>query len=112
MTYSVEEKVTMIKWYYGGNSYQTVSDMFSVEYPNRPIPSPSTVRKVLSKFEEKGTVLNNCHCKENELEEVRAGHRDNDTDLNVLLHVEENKGISTRMLGESVGVDQSTAWRI
>ena len=70
------------------------------------------MQKVITKFEIKGTVLNNCRCGLNNLEvEKRARRREPDTDLDVLLHVEECKGIHTRTLGKSVGLDQSTVLR-
>lgn len=110
MSYTNQEKINMIKWYYQGNSYQRVSDMFAAHFPNRPIPGKSTVQRTVTKFETKGTVINNCSCetRENQREDVR-----NYGDLDVLLHVEENKGnISTRQLEDISGKDHTTAFRI
>lgn len=117
MTYFIEEKVVMIKWFYGGNSHQMVADMFSVQFPNRPIPSASTIGKIIKKFEIKGTVLNNCQCKEDHDENlneaaVREGANANDRDLNVLLRVEENKNVSTRTVGNAVEMHHSSVLRI
>ena len=110
MSYNTQEKVAMIKWYYQGNSYQRVSDMFAVHFSNRPIPGKSTVERTIKKFETKGTVINNCRCeaREDQREDVRR-----DRDLDILLHVEENEGkISTRQLKNITGEDHSTAFRI
>lgn len=111
MSYTTEEKILMIKWYYQGNSYQKVSDMFAALYPNRPIPGKSTVDRTIKKFETKGTVINNCRCEAREYQ--REENVRNDRDLEVLLHVEENEGkVSTRKLKDIIGKDQSTALRI
>ena len=124
MNYTSEEKILMIKWYYQGNSYQNVSDMFAALYPNRPIPAKSTVERTIKKFETKGTVINNCRCEEKQ-EQRRDARNDrdlqrqeqrrdarNDRDLQVLLCVEENDGkISTRKLEDDIGLDHTTALR-
>ena len=111
MSYTTEEKILMIKWYYQGNSYQKVSDMFAALYPNRPIPGKSTVDRTIKKFETKGTVINNCRCEAREYQ--REENVRDDRDLEVLLHVEENEGkVSTRKLKDIIGKDQSTALRI
>ena len=110
MNYTTEEKVLMIKWYYQGNSYQKVSDMFAALYPNRPIPGKSTIARNIQRFETKGTLINNCRCEARQ--EQREDAR-NDTDLEVLLCVEENDGkISTRKLEDEIGIDHTTAFRI
>src|SRR6202042_870973 len=62
MIYTIEEKILMIKWFYQGNSYQNVLNMFAALYPYRPIPGKSTIERTIKKFETKGTVINNCRC--------------------------------------------------
>jgi hypothetical protein len=111
MFYSIEEKITMIKWYYMENSYRRVSDMFSTFFPERPIPSKTTVQNIVLKFETKGTVINKCNCLERNNNVLDGRAQENNADLDVLLHVEENKGISTRLLGKVVGKDHSTVLR-
>lgn len=108
MSYSIDEKVTMIKWYYTGNSLRAVSEMFSVHFPAKPIPSISLIKHIISKFESKGTVINNCKCSTQDVN--RAEERDNG-DLDILLRVEENKMLSTRILGQAVGKHQTTVLR-
>jgi hypothetical protein len=49
----------MIKWYYTGNSLRAVSEMFSVHFPEKPIPSILLIKHIISQFESKGTVINN-----------------------------------------------------
>ena len=59
------------------------------------------------KFEVTGTVINDCTCGiENN---VGANRNQENEHLDVLLQVEEKKGaVSTRVLGETVGKDNST----
>ena len=109
--YTKEEKITMIKMYYSGNSYQRVCDIFGGYFPDRPVPVRSTIKRIVDKFEVTGTVINDCTCGiENN---VGANRNQENEDLDVLLQVEEKKGaVSTRVLGETVGKDNSTVWRI
>lgn len=109
MSYTIQEKVTMIKWFYAGNSLGSVSDMFSVNFPDKPIPTRSAIQKVIAKFEEKGTVVNNCRCTAENHE--RAEGNNDDRDLNILLHVAENNNISIRSLGKTVEKHHSTVLR-
>lgn len=57
-TYTTEEKVAMLQWHHMGNSLQQVCDLFSVKYPNRPIPNKTTILRLKNKFNETGTVYN------------------------------------------------------
>src|SRR6202042_1696954 len=110
MIYTIEEKILMIKWFYQGNSYQNVSNMFAALYPYRPIPGKSTIERTIKKFETKCTVINNCRCGARQEQRVDAR---NDRDLQVLLCVEENDGkISTRKLEDEIGLDHTTAVRV
>lgn len=54
--YSNEERVFIIKTFYGGTSLRTVRDLFSVKFVNRPIPSVSTIHKFVKKFEATASV--------------------------------------------------------
>jgi len=108
MLYTIAEKVTMIKWYYSGNSFRATADMFAVNYPDRPVPSKSTVRSVIQRFEKEGTAIHNCKCSR---PIAVAEEQENNTDLEILLHVEENSGLSTRCLGEVVDKHHTTVWR-
>jgi len=92
-----------------GSSFRTIADMFAVNYPDRPIPSHSTVRSIVQRFEKQGTVINNCKCsRQNAGDQAEQA---NNTDLEILLHIEENSGLSTRCLGETVSKHHSTVWR-
>lgn len=108
MSYSINEKITMIKWYYTGNSLRAVSEMFSAYFPAKPIPSFSSINHIISTFESKGTLINKCKCS---TEDVNGAEERDNRDLDILLHVEENKTISTRILGKAVEKHQTTVLR-
>lgn len=54
--YTNEERVFIIKSFYGGNSYRRVRDLFSIKFINRHIPSVSTISKLVQKFERTANV--------------------------------------------------------
>lgn len=106
--YSLNEKVFIMKLYYSGNSTRAVSGMFAVEYPNRPIPSHTTVQRIVQKFEATGTVNDKCKC--NAQENVR-NHENTNAD-NVLQSVIENPNVSLRQVAENIGVHHTTVQKI
>ena len=108
--FTTEEKVIMIKWYYGGNSLEAVRDLFSVHFPDRPIPCKATIKNIIGRFEATGSVVKNCKCMRENNDRVHPQRNEND--LDVLLQIEEEKQVSTRVLGETVGKHHTTAWRI
>ena len=55
--YTKEEKIQIVKWFYGGNSAKIVSDLFSVHFPESQIPSVEGIRKMIKQFEQTGSVL-------------------------------------------------------
>ena len=99
MSYSITEKVSIIKWYYTGNSLRAVSEMFSVYFPDKPILLVSLIKYTIDKFESKGTIINNCKCSTQNVNRAEEG---DNKDLNILLQVKENKMVSTRILGPVV----------
>ncbi|KAF2879929.1 hypothetical protein ILUMI_26258 [Ignelater luminosus] len=111
MNYTTTEKIAIIKWYYAGNSMEKVSEMFSVEFPDRSIPNKSTVQRVVKNFEASGTVLNNYKC-ENDADEKRGQRRVNNAELDILLSVQENLEVSTRQLGKMIGIHSTTVFRV
>lgn len=54
--YSNEERVFIIKTFYSGNCLRIVRDLFAVKFPNRPIPSATTIRAYVQKFESTASV--------------------------------------------------------
>lgn len=55
---NLEEKVQIIKWIYGGNSQnRVVRELFPAKFPDRQVPRQCTVSKLVSRFEQTGSVL-------------------------------------------------------
>jgi hypothetical protein len=55
--YSKEEKISIVHWYNCNYSLRQIRDLFSVTYPNRPIPSIGTIHSVMKTFYTEGCVL-------------------------------------------------------
>lgn len=107
--YSTEEKIEIIKWYYSGNSARRVSDMFAVQYPDRPIPQPTTIQRIIIRFEKTGTLINYCKCSNGQVD-VRNDRNDNV--LSVLAAVTENPHVSIRQIANQYDMHHSTAQKI
>ncbi|GLV34039.1 hypothetical protein CBL_05059 [Carabus blaptoides fortunei] len=45
MDFTVQEKISLIKFFFGGNSYRKTCDLFAGMYPERPIPSKTENHK-------------------------------------------------------------------
>jgi hypothetical protein len=45
------EKVSFIKWYYGGSSLRKFEATFASGFADRPIPAIETIRRIVEKFE-------------------------------------------------------------
>lgn len=105
-SFSKEEKVNFIKWYYSGLSFRDIRATFPAFYPERPIPSLNTLHRIVSYFETNGTVNQMCKCQNERagasLEKVEA----------ILLSVEENKNVSLREMGKNLGMHFTTAQKI
>lgn len=56
--YNTEEKITIVNWYKGNNTVRSIRDLFSVNYPNRPIPSIGTIYNIIAKFNTEGCIVN------------------------------------------------------
>lgn len=92
--YSIQEKVQIVKWYYLGNSARAVSILFAENYQNRPVPSHTTIQRLINRFEATGTLLNNCKCVGNV--NPNARNEENENAFSVLAAVTENPSVSLR----------------
>lgn len=104
----MNEKIEMVKWFYGGNSSRQVSDMFSVKYPERTIPNHTTINRIVEKFETAGTLIEHCKCNN----EIARPAQEDETVFNVLASVTENPRLSLRQIAENLGVHHTTVLRI
>ncbi|KAI4454246.1 heterogeneous nuclear ribonucleoprotein [Holotrichia oblita] len=54
--YTTEEQIEFYTWYLEGSSLRQVAALFSVQYPNRPIPSHSTIANAINKLKTCGCI--------------------------------------------------------
>lgn len=104
--YSCEEKVMFIEWYFAGNSYNSIRDLFAGLYPDRQIPGPSTIRRIVERFKATGNVNKPCKCKK--ALPIRQG----DSEFLVLTQIVEDKCVTLREIGNAVGISHATAHNI
>lgn len=105
--YTKEEKVNLILWYNLGMSLREVSAMFSATYPNRPIPSPTTISRCLLKFKNEGCVQSN-HSNRTQPPRVMSEEKK----LEVILHAEDDKRMSTKSIALAVGCSKTSVHRV
>ncbi|KAK9738734.1 Helix-turn-helix domain (DUF4817) [Popillia japonica] len=55
--YTTAENVQIISWYFVGNSCRTTADLLALEYVNHPIPSHSTIARIVIAFRKYGYVV-------------------------------------------------------
>jgi predicted DNA-binding protein (UPF0251 family) len=110
--YTTKEKVQIVQWYFSGNSYQNVVDLFAVEYVNRPIPCIQTIAHIVSAFKEFGCVVGNCRkCQRtNEQPEITPDREERD--MRVCAYMEMSEPCSSRQVADEIGVSRSTVQRI
>lgn len=108
--YSINEKVQIVKWFYAGHSVRAVSDMLAAEFPNRPFPCHSTVRRIIEQFERTGTVIAGCKCSLNAPENLHSEPTENE--FNVLAAVAENPKVSLREIAANHDMHYTTAQKI
>ena len=58
MYYTIQQRVQMIKWFYGGHSATEVGRLLEDAFPGVPRLAPSTVTRLVAKFEATGSVAN------------------------------------------------------
>jgi hypothetical protein len=63
--YTTEKKIQIMHLYHAHHSIRNVRDIFSVTYPDRPIPSVGTIFSIISKFNNHGCVEYKHHKRSN-----------------------------------------------
>ena len=96
--FTTEEKVAVVKWVFSGNSLRQTRDLFSVMFENRPIPSVSTIGRIVKSFETTGCV--NLTHKKHEPNEENFVPVNQDSEILVLAAVEVNPNTSVRRIAE------------
>lgn len=105
--YLLQEKIQIVKWCYSGQSSAQIIDSFMEKFVGRPIPSITTIRRIINNFETHGCVTPFHHKKEppenTDLEE---------RDILICSSVEENKNITLREIAVNCEVAPSTAQKV
>lgn len=108
LVFSRDEKLQMIKWYYGGNSFRETINLFIVAFENRPIPAVGTVRKIIQKFENSGC-LNVCKkCQPPSEHNVPMNIEREQREVEVCALVETSEPCSSRKLAEELDMSGQT----
>src|SRR5436190_14454013 len=58
--FNIQKKIQCIKWFYAGNSQVEVRDLFSAVYHDRPIPTITTINRIIKQFISTGSVFKPC----------------------------------------------------
>lgn len=104
--YTTEERIEMVSNYIRGMSAQEVVDNFAASYPNRPVPSRSTVQRFHEKFITTGCIASS-HLKRKRTETVV----DEEFKMEVCLAVEENPTNSLTQFAEVTGKSRSSCYK-
>ena len=75
MSYTLEEKLQLVKWIYAGNSYTDAQRLFTVAFEGRPTPARSTILRIVQNFERTGSSVP-CRSRSNELQNGVNGERE------------------------------------
>ena len=105
--YTIHEKIHLYNWYCSGSSLRQVRALFSVEYPDRPIPSISTISRIVKKFQETGCIHNDHH-------PVRRGPYkvDENKQIDIVAAVVNNKRMTSRLFATENGVSQCSVLKV
>ncbi|KAI4456747.1 bcl2-associated athanogene [Holotrichia oblita] len=78
--YTTEEQIQFYMWYLEGSSLREVAALFSVQYPNRPIPSHPTIANAINKLKTSGCI-NTIHNKKRSTRPRNSGFPFDDRDF-------------------------------
>lgn len=108
--YTTEEKVQIVCWYLTEGTEATLLH-FQATFPNRPVPSQNTVRRIFQKFKTKGCVTTCYKCHRSG--DVRPMSEERQIrEENVCAAVEINDPCSSRQIAETVGLQDRTVRNI
>lgn len=101
MSYTIEEKVQMIKWIYSGTSYSETQRLFTVAFEGRPTPARSTILRLVRNFESTGSLVP-CRCRDNNRRN-RGNEETEAREISICAAVEQNSSLSSRQVSEELG---------
>lgn len=110
MSYSLEEKLQLIKWIYSGNSYTETQQLFTVAFEDRPTPARSTILRVVQNFERTGSLMP-CRCPNNN-RRIRPNEETEARDVRICAAVEQNPSLSSRQISEQLECSKDMVKRV
>jgi transposase len=105
--YTTEEKIQIMHLYHAHHSIRNVRDIFSVTYPDRPIPSVGTIFSIISKFNNHGCVEYK-HQKRTRRNDVLT----EENKLNILCNAEEIPMSSLRTTSHYFGISSTSIRKV
>lgn len=96
--YSLEEKLQICKYYYGGHSIANIRDLFSVQFPDSPIPSAFMIRHTIKILETTGTLISNKN------KPRRPANQDEDLETEICAMVEMDPHLSSRKIARELAI--------
>lgn len=90
--YTTAEKVQIVKWVYSGESYRNTAALFSALFEHPPIPSHTTIRRIVQRFEATGSV-------NTQPRQVAEEHDHEADEIGILAAVNANPNDSVRQIG-------------
>ncbi|XP_046434517.1 uncharacterized protein LOC124186678 [Neodiprion fabricii] len=105
--FSVQEKVELVKFHYQGLSYRENQARFAVTHPDRPTPSLPTIRNLVLKFEQSGSV-------DERTRKISQPNRQLswDTKLDICLTVEEDPFKPISRIAQDVEISNASVRRV
>lgn len=99
MSYTLEEKIDMVQWTFKSHSLRETRDLFSIKYPERPIPALTTISAVVENFKSTGCILG-CKCHKT----PRINLDKEMQEIIVCAMVEEDSNISISKISEETNI--------
>lgn len=107
IVYTVLERVEMVRQHEQGLSYRRIAEHFAAAYPERPIPSKTTVQNIVKKFHKTGIIdprlVKISQPKRQLTEEIK---------LNICLTIEEGLNKSLSRIAEELNVSKSSVHKV
>lgn len=106
--YTREEKISVIKWCFA-DSAEAVVGRFAFSYPDRPVPTPQTIRNIVRRFETSGCINDCTKCKNDGDQQQRAIPENRlEKHENVCAFVEANEPCCSAQISEEIDVPDRT----
>ena len=107
VNYTVSERILMVESYISGLSSSEVASNFAATFPNRPIPSHSTILRLHNKFRTTGCLVDSHDGKRRRRNTVLCENLVE----NMCLTVEENPSTTLTQLAGQFGISKSSCWK-